>query len=107
MAARPGPRRVLLRQRDEERSKRRRLLARTEGIIPALESAHAIHEAIRRAPAAKDQIFVVNLPAAATKIPTSTARTSRNSTLLMTSVPTTRISRLFERLTTVEQRRRR
>ncbi len=38
-----------------------RLLSRTEGIIPALESSHAVAEAIRRAPAAKDQIFVVNL----------------------------------------------
>jgi tryptophan synthase beta chain len=38
-----------------------KLLARTEGIIPALESSHAIAEAVRRAPAAKDQIFVVNL----------------------------------------------
>ena len=36
-------------------------LARTEGIIPALESAHAVAEALRRAPSAKDQIFVVNL----------------------------------------------
>ena len=38
-----------------------RRLSRTEGIIPALESAHAVAEAIRRAPAAKDQIFLVNL----------------------------------------------
>jgi tryptophan synthase beta chain len=38
-----------------------RLLSRTEGIIPALESAHAVAEAIRRAPSAKDQVFVVNL----------------------------------------------
>ena len=36
-------------------------LARTEGIIPALESAHAIYEAIRRAPEAKNQIFIVSL----------------------------------------------
>jgi tryptophan synthase beta chain len=36
-------------------------LARTEGIIPALESAHAVAEAIKRAPAAKGEIFVVNL----------------------------------------------
>lgn len=36
-------------------------LARTEGIIPALESAHAVWEALRRAPSAKGQIFVVNL----------------------------------------------
>ena len=38
-----------------------RLLSRTEGIIPALESAHAVAEAVRRAPAAKNQLFVVNL----------------------------------------------
>jgi len=37
-------------------------LARTEGIIPALESAHAVAEAIRRAPTMKpDQILLVNL----------------------------------------------
>ncbi len=36
-------------------------LARTEGIIPALESAHAIAEVITRAPSAKGQLFVVNL----------------------------------------------
>jgi tryptophan synthase beta chain len=38
-----------------------RLLSRTEGIIPAMESAHAIAEAVRRAPAAKGQKFLVNL----------------------------------------------
>lgn len=37
------------------------LLSRTEGIIPALESAHGVAEAIRRAPQAKGQIFIVNL----------------------------------------------
>jgi tryptophan synthase beta chain len=36
-------------------------LSHTEGIIPALESAHAIHEAIVRAPEAAGQTFVVNL----------------------------------------------
>jgi len=37
-------------------------LARTEGIIPALESAHAVAEVIKRAPRmAADQIIVVNL----------------------------------------------
>ena len=37
-------------------------LSRTEGIIPALESAHAIAEAIKRAPTmGKDQILLVNL----------------------------------------------
>jgi len=36
-------------------------LSRAEGLIPALESAHAVAEAIRQAPAAKGEIFVVNL----------------------------------------------
>src|SRR5437764_7253737 len=37
-------------------------LARLEGIIPALESAHAIAEVIRRAPRmAKDRLLIVNL----------------------------------------------
>jgi tryptophan synthase beta chain len=36
-------------------------LARTEGMIPALESAHAVAEAIKRAPSAAGQLFVVNL----------------------------------------------
>ena len=37
-------------------------LSRTEGIIPALESAHAVAEAIKRAPAmGKEQILLVNL----------------------------------------------
>jgi tryptophan synthase beta chain len=37
------------------------LLARTEGIIPALESAHAVAEAIRRAPSDVGKLYVVNL----------------------------------------------
>jgi tryptophan synthase beta chain len=37
------------------------LLARTEGLIPALESAHAVAEAIRRAPSAKGEVFLINL----------------------------------------------
>jgi tryptophan synthase beta chain len=37
-----------------------RRLARTEGIIPALESAHAISEAIRRAPSEPGKVYVVN-----------------------------------------------
>src|SRR5262245_60298746 len=36
-----------------------RLLSRLEGLIPALESAHAIAEVIRRAPAAKGKTFIV------------------------------------------------
>ncbi|MCZ2077066.1 MAG: tryptophan synthase subunit beta [Bryobacteraceae bacterium] len=38
-----------------------RKLSRMEGIIPALESSHAVAEALRRAPAARDSVFVVNL----------------------------------------------
>jgi tryptophan synthase beta chain len=37
------------------------ILSRTEGIIPALESAHAVAEAIRRAPLESGKIFIVNL----------------------------------------------
>ncbi|MGA3236562.1 MAG: tryptophan synthase subunit beta [Bryobacteraceae bacterium] len=37
------------------------VLSRTEGIIPALESAHAVSEALRRAPSAKGQVFIVNV----------------------------------------------
>lgn len=36
-------------------------LARTEGIIPALESAHAVAEAIERAPKEPGKLFIVNL----------------------------------------------
>jgi tryptophan synthase beta chain len=36
-------------------------LARTEGIIPALESAHAVAEAIARAPSEPGKIYIVNL----------------------------------------------
>jgi tryptophan synthase beta chain len=38
------------------------LLTRTEGIIPALEPAHALAEVVKRAPKMdKDQIIVMNL----------------------------------------------
>jgi tryptophan synthase beta chain len=36
-------------------------LARNEGLIPALESAHAVAEALKRAPEAKGEVFIVNL----------------------------------------------
>jgi len=36
-------------------------LSRMEGIIPALESAHAVAEAIRRAPQEPDAVYVVNV----------------------------------------------
>jgi tryptophan synthase beta chain len=36
-------------------------LSRVEGIIPALESAHALAEAFRRAPQAAGKVFLVNL----------------------------------------------
>jgi tryptophan synthase beta chain len=46
---------------DAEALEAAQLLSRTEGIIPALESSHAVAEAVRRAPAAKGELFVVNL----------------------------------------------
>ena len=47
---------------DEEALKAFELLSKTEGIIPALESAHAIAEAIKKAPTmSKDSIIIVNL----------------------------------------------
>jgi tryptophan synthase beta chain len=46
---------------DGEALEAARLLSRMEGIIPALESAHAVAEAVRRAPGAKGRVFVVNL----------------------------------------------
>ena len=36
-------------------------LSHTEGIIPALESAHAVAESLRQAPGASGEIFVVNV----------------------------------------------
>ena len=38
-----------------------KVLSHLEGIIPALESAHAVAEAIERAPSAKGQSFIVNV----------------------------------------------
>lgn len=47
---------------DKETLKAFKLLAQTEGIVPALESAHAVAEAIKLAPnLSKDQIVIVNL----------------------------------------------
>jgi tryptophan synthase beta chain len=47
---------------DEEALQAARLLARLEGIIPALESAHAVAEVVKRAPAMNlDSIVIVNL----------------------------------------------
>ena len=47
--------------RTTKRWRRRGMLSRTEGIIPALESSHAVAEAIRRAPDAKGETFIVNV----------------------------------------------
>ena len=47
---------------DEEAIEAAKLLARIEGIIPALESAHAIAELIRRAPKMRrDELVILNL----------------------------------------------
>jgi tryptophan synthase beta chain len=46
---------------DREALDAAKTLARLEGIIPALESSHAVAEAIRRAPAEPDAVFIVNV----------------------------------------------
>jgi tryptophan synthase beta chain len=47
---------------DSEALEALQLLSRTEGIIPALESSHAIAQAVKLAPTlAKDQIMIVNV----------------------------------------------
>ena len=46
---------------DAEALSTARQLARTEGIIPALESSHAVAEAIRRAPGEPDAVYIVNV----------------------------------------------
>ena len=47
---------------DEEAIEAARTLARTEGIIPALESAHAVAELMRRAPKmGKDELMILNV----------------------------------------------
>jgi tryptophan synthase beta chain len=65
-----GPEHALLRElgraeyvsaSDKQALEAASLLSRAEGLIPALESAHAVAEAMRLAPAAKGEIFVINL----------------------------------------------
>jgi tryptophan synthase beta chain len=47
---------------DDEALEAFRLTTRVEGIIPALESAHAIAEAVKLAPTlGKDKVMIVNL----------------------------------------------
>ena len=47
---------------DDEALEATKKLARTEGIIPALESAHAVAECLKRAPKmSKDQVIIVNV----------------------------------------------
>jgi len=46
---------------DSEALEAAKTLARTEGIIPALESSHAVAEAIRRAPSEPNTVYVVNV----------------------------------------------
>jgi tryptophan synthase beta chain len=66
-----GPEHVYLREigraqytyaSDDQALEAFQLLARSEGILPALESAHAVAEAVRRAPTLRpDQVLLVNL----------------------------------------------
>ena len=46
---------------DKQALEAAQLLSRTEGIIPALESAHAVFEGIARAKDAKGKVFLINL----------------------------------------------
>lgn len=47
---------------DEEAVQALLLLSKTEGIIPAIESSHAIAEAVKRAPKlSKDEIIIINI----------------------------------------------
>jgi tryptophan synthase beta chain len=46
---------------DKDALEAARTLARMEGIIPALESSHAVAEAIRRAPADKGKTYIINV----------------------------------------------
>jgi tryptophan synthase beta chain len=46
---------------DDEALAAAKMLARLEGIIPALESSHALAELIRRAPKLKDQLVILNV----------------------------------------------
>jgi tryptophan synthase beta chain len=47
---------------DEEALEAFHLLSRTEGILPALESAHALAHVLKLAPTLKrDQVIIVNL----------------------------------------------
>ena len=46
---------------DSEALAAAQLLSRTEGIIPALESSHAIAEAVRRGPSEPGKLFLVNV----------------------------------------------
>jgi tryptophan synthase beta chain len=46
---------------DAEALEAAQMLARKEGIIPALESAHAVAEALKRAAKARGELFVINL----------------------------------------------
>lgn len=65
-----GPQHAWLRDRgrseyvsvsDSEAIEAARTLSRVEGLIPALESAHAVAEAVKRAPSARGEVFLVNL----------------------------------------------
>ena len=46
---------------DQEALEAAQTLARVEGIIPALESAHAVAEALRRAKTTQGELYVINL----------------------------------------------
>ena len=60
--------------KDDEAVNAFEYLSRTEGIIPAIESAHAVSYAMKLAPTLKDQIIVINLSGRGDKDVASIAR---------------------------------
>ena len=81
LAARSASRRIRFRQRCQDALAAARMLARTEGIIPALESAHAVAEVHQaRARARKGNCSWSTFPDAATKTPIFIARICRSWT---------------------------
>ena len=80
VAARARARRVSLRLATTKRSTRSRTLARLEGILPALESSHAIAYVLRAARAfGRDAVLLVNLSGRGDKDVQSVEQQSRGA----------------------------
>ena len=78
---------------DEQALAALHLLSRTEGIIPALESAHAIHHALQLAAELKpDDIVLVNLSGRGDKDMETVAEYMRRGASVQDSSPTRRLA---------------